>query len=104
MIEKLPAINNCFPNSENLKHFSNASDLVRSGKFPDLVDNNLHLLIGIKETYITSFSKVRKPFKPDQPYIARCLLGWVPYGRDSKLKTELLVCCNYIRTINEKLE
>ena len=78
MVDKLPAINNCYPNSENLKHLHNASDLVRSGKFPDLVDCNLHLLIGIKESYMTSFSKVRKPFKPDQPYIAKCLLGWVP--------------------------
>ena len=77
MVEKLPSINNCFPNSANLKHFKNASDLVSGGKFPDLVDNNLHLLIGIKESYMTSFSKVRKPFKPDQSYLGRCLLGWV---------------------------
>ena len=104
MVEKLPAGNNCFPYSENLKHFYNASDLVRSGKFPDFVDNNLHLLICIIETYFTSFSKVRKPFKPDQHYMAKCLLGWVPYGRDSKLKTESLGRCNYIRTTEEKLE
>ena len=28
MVEKSPDINNCYPNSENLKHFNNASDLV----------------------------------------------------------------------------
>ena len=104
MVEKMRAINNCYPNSENLKYFNNVSDLVQSGKFPDLVDSNLHLLIGIKETYMTSFSKVRTPFKSDQPYIAKCLLGWVPFGRDSNLKAESLVRCNYIRTVDEKLE
>ena len=80
MVEKIPSINNCFPNSANLKHFTNASDLVSDGKFLDLVNNNLHLLIGIKESYMTSFSKVRKPFRPGQPYMGNCLLGWVPYG------------------------
>ena len=53
---------------------------------------------------MTSFSKIRKPFKSDQPYIGKCLLGWVPYGRDSNLKAESLVRCNYIRTVDEKLE
>ena len=62
-----------------------------------MVDNNLHLLIGIKETYMTSFSKVRKPFKSDQPYVGNCLLGWVPYGRDRYLKSDTLIKCNYIR-------
>ena len=32
------------------------------------------------------------------------MLGWVPYGRDSNLKAESLVRCNYIRTVDEKLE
>ena len=104
MVEKLPSINNCFPTAENLKHFKNASDLVRSGKFPNLSDDALHILIGIKESYMTSFTKIRKPLKLDQPYIARCSLGWVPFGRDSKLKNESLVRCNYIRTVDEKLE
>ena len=52
MVDKLPAISNCYQNSENLKHFNNASDSVRCGKFPDLNDNDLHVSIGVKETYM----------------------------------------------------
>ena len=73
VLDQMPSIEKNFPTASNLDCFENAADLIRKNKFPNLVDENLHLIVGIREANLINYDKVRKPSNTDQPFI--------PYAR-----------------------
>ena len=103
VLNDMPSIDKNFPTSENLKCFDNAYDLIRNGKFPIFADENLHFIVGVRDAHLMNYDRVRAPDHPDQPYFARCKLGWCAYGMDSNLKSKSLAHCNLLRTSDDPL-
>ena len=87
VLNDMPSIDKNFPTSENLNCFENAYDLIKNGKFPILSDKNLHVIVGIREASLINYDRVRTPDHSDQPYLARCKLGWTAFGSDPSLKS-----------------
>ena len=104
VLNDMPSIDKNFPTSENLNCFENAYDLIKNGKFPILSDKNLHVIVGIREASLINYDRVRTPDHSDQPYLARCKLGWTAFGSDPSLKSRPLTRCNLVRTSDELLE
>ena len=64
-----------FPTAGNLSCFEHASDLVRNNKFPELIDENLHLIVGVRQASLINYDRVRGPDNPNEPFLAHCRLG-----------------------------
>ena len=63
VMNKLTDLEINYPSFKNLKHYTNASDLLKNDKFSALSDNQQHVIIGIKEMKLTHFNIVHKPKK-----------------------------------------
>ena len=100
----MPSIEKNFPTASNLGCFEHTSDLVRKNKFPCLIDENLHLIIGVREANLINYDKVRTPVSSDQPFLAHCKIGWTAFGPDPGLRSRPLTRCNLVRCTDELLE
>ena len=98
----MPPIGENFPTSENLRDFSNSRDLIRNGKFPVLSDRKLHIIVGIKQANLMIYNRIRTPVTPNEPYFARCKLGWTAFGSDPSVECRPPTRCNVIRRISLK--
>ena len=99
-----PLLRKNFPTASNLCGFENASDLVRNNKFPELIDENLHLIIGIRQSSLINYDRLREPDHPNEPFLAHCKLGWTAYGLDPNLRCRPFTRCNLVRSSDEFLE
>jgi hypothetical protein len=104
VLDNMPSIEKNFPTASNLECFEHASDLVRDNKFPCLVDESLHLIIGVREANLINYDKVRTPVSSEQPFLAHCKIGWTAYGPDPGLRNKPLTRCNLVRCADEILE
>ena len=104
VLNDMPSIEKNFPTSANLNCFEHASDLVRNKKFPELVDESLHLIVGVREANLINYDRVRTPDNPDQPFLTHCKLGWMAFGPDPNLRSRPLTCCNLVHASDELLE
>jgi hypothetical protein len=100
----MPSIEKNFPTAFNLEGIDHALDLVRDNKFPCLEDENLHLIMGIREANLINYDKVRTPINPEQPFLAHCKIGWTAYGPDIGLNNKQLTHCNLVRCSDEMIE
>ena len=96
VLNDMPSIDKNFPTSENLSGFENAYDLIRNRKFPDLSDENLHVIVGIREASLINYDRVRTPDHSDQPFLTHCKLGWTAFGPDPNLRNRPLTRCNLV--------
>ena len=104
VLEQMPSIDQNCPIAANLSSFKNLTDLIQNNKFPNLFDSNLHVIVGIREAELINFEKIRKPFHYDEPFVARCKIGWAVFGPDLYLKNKPLTRCNFVRLPDEMLE
>ena len=89
LMNELPSIENNFPTSENLFFFKKFSDLVNNGKFPKLIDSRLNVIIGIRQTELINYEKIRnQPARSDEPIASKCKLGWTIFGPDPHVETQ----------------
>ena len=75
VLDQMPSIDQNCPIAYNLNCFENATDLIRSNKFPNLVDSSLNVIIGVREAGLINYDKVRKPCHPNEPFIGHCKIG-----------------------------
>ena len=40
----------------------------------------IYVIISIRETELIHFEKIRKPFHYNEPFVARCKIGWTVFG------------------------
>ena len=73
------------------------TDLIKSNKFPNLYDSELHVIIGIREAEIINFEKTRKPLNCDEPFASKCKIGWTAFGPDPYLKNKPINHINFVR-------
>ena len=48
VLEQMPSIDQNCPIAANLSSFKNVTDLIQNNKFPNLLDSNLHVIIGVR--------------------------------------------------------
>ena len=60
VMDKMPSIDKIFPTADNLRLFKNATDLIKSNKFPKFYDTDLHIIIGIREAEMINFESTKK--------------------------------------------
>ena len=97
VLDKMPSIDQNFPTANNLRLFKNMTDLIKGNKFPNLYDTELHMIIGVRKAEIINFEKTRKSFKCDEPFAARCKIGWTVFGPDPYLKNKPITRSNFVR-------
>ena len=96
--------NKNFPTRENLRLFKNTTNLVKNNKFPKLADSCLNLIIGVRQTELINYEKIRKPANPGEPFAGLCKLGWTIFGPDPYLKCKPTTRCNFVWLLDDMLE
>ena len=84
--------------------FKNASDLIKIIKFPNLPDSELRIITGLREANLINFEKIRKPSKYNEPFAAKCKLGWTIFGPDPYLKSKPMTRCKVVCFSDEILD
>lgn len=82
IMDKLPDVKGNVLKSNDLSGYPHLVDL--RVEFPDLTDNDVHLIIGIGEQNLHEFSQIRKG-EYGLPWAAETPLGWIVYGKDKNL-------------------
>ena len=64
----------------------------------------MHIIVGITQANLLNYDRVRTPDHFEQPYFARCKLGWTAFGSDPNMHSNSLFRSNLIRISDELLE
>ena len=97
VMDKLPDLKSNILRSNDLSSYPHLNGL--EVEFPDLEDNDVHLVIGIGQQELHEFSKIKKGAY-GLPWAAQCPLGWVVYGMDKHLVPSESVTSCFVQSMS----